>query len=128
MRALGAALAARRHELDLSQAQVAERLGMVSPESLSRYERGDREPRCTTLARIAGALETRPSELMKAMDPKPRGSLNRVTPAPEHEATRAAIQTHLTLLSHLAPWTLPAILALVEGLVERSGEARSSPT
>ena len=126
VRALGAAIAARRRELGLSQGQVAERLHMGSPESLSRYERGEREPRCTTLARIAGALETRPSELMKAMDPKPRGSFNRVVTAPQHEDTQRAIQTHLTLLSHAAPWTLPAILALVEGLVERSGESRST--
>ncbi len=113
-------MAARRRELGLSQAEVADRLQMLSAESLSRYERGDREPRCTTLVRIARALETKPSELMKSLDPKPRGSFNRVEPAPEHEATQRAIQTHLTLLTHLAPWTLPAILTLVEKLVERA--------
>jgi transcriptional regulator with XRE-family HTH domain len=69
VRALGRRIAARRIALGLSQVDVAERLGMASPESLSRYERGEREPRCSTLARLAEALATTPGALME--DPRP---------------------------------------------------------
>jgi transcriptional regulator with XRE-family HTH domain len=69
VRALGRRIAARRISLGLSQVDVAERLGMASPESLSRYERGEREPRCSTLARLAEALSTTPGALME--DPRP---------------------------------------------------------
>jgi transcriptional regulator with XRE-family HTH domain len=115
---IGRAIAERRRVLQLSQAVVAERLGMVSPESLSRYERGEREPRCTTLARIALALETKPSELMKALDPAPRGSLNRVERDERYADDLRSIDTHLALLSRLEPSALPAVRALVEKLVE----------
>ena len=115
---LGRAIAERRRALHLSQADIAERLGMVSPESLSRYERGEREPRCTTLARIALALEAKPSELMKALDPAPRGSLNRVERDERYADDLRSIETHLDLLSRLEPGALPAIRALVEKLVE----------
>lgn len=115
---IGRAIADRRRVLQLSQAVVAERLGMVSPESLSRYERGEREPRCTTLARIALALETKPSELMKALDPAPRGSLNRVEPDQRYADDLRSIETHLALLSRMEPGALPAVRALVEKLVE----------
>jgi transcriptional regulator with XRE-family HTH domain len=72
VRALGRRIAARRIALGLSQVDVAERLGMASPESLSRYERGEREPRCSTLARLAEALATTPGALME--DPRPHAA------------------------------------------------------
>jgi hypothetical protein len=77
---------------------------MVSPESLSRYER---EPRCITLARIALAL-----------DPAPRGSLNRVERDERYADDLRSIDTHLALLSRLESGALPAVRALVEKLVE----------
>lgn len=118
VRWLGLAIAARRRDLNLSQAEVAERLGMVSPESLSRYERGEREPRCTTLARIAAALDTRPSVLMQALDPRPVGSAYRVAPNPAVEDALIALDTHLRLLSVLEPAALKVVGAMVETMVE----------
>lgn len=62
--ALGQAIARRRNALHLSQQALAERLGLASSESISRYERGEREPRVMTLLRIADALETTPEHLL----------------------------------------------------------------
>jgi transcriptional regulator with XRE-family HTH domain len=64
VRALGARIARRRRELSLSQADLADRLGLASPETVSRYERGEREPRFTTLLRLSDALEWSVRELL----------------------------------------------------------------
>ncbi len=66
VRSLGEAFASRRHDLGLSQQELADRLGLASSESISRYERGEREPRVTTLVRLAEALETTPEQLLRA--------------------------------------------------------------
>jgi transcriptional regulator with XRE-family HTH domain len=48
----------------LTQAELAERLGLLSPETISRYERGEREPRVSSLIRIAEVLGVAPEELL----------------------------------------------------------------
>jgi len=52
---LGRNLAARRKEMSLTQAQVAERLG-IDTETLSRFERGRHVPSLLTLERLAEVL------------------------------------------------------------------------
>ncbi len=52
---LGAAIAKRRKVLNLSQADLAYRVGMEIP-SLSNIENGKTNPHILTLARIAAAL------------------------------------------------------------------------
>lgn len=64
LRDLGARIAGRRRELGLSQAALADRLGLASAETVSRYERGEREPRYTTLLRLADILETIAADLL----------------------------------------------------------------
>ena len=61
---LGRSIAARRTAMGLSQAALAERLGLVSAETVSRYERGEREPRLSTLAKLARVLSTTPMLLL----------------------------------------------------------------
>ena len=61
---LGRCIAARRTALGMSQAALAERLGLVSAETVSRYERGEREPRLSTLAKLARVLSTTPLMLL----------------------------------------------------------------
>lgn len=56
-------IAARRSELGLTQAQLAERLG-VDPETLSRFERGRHAPSLLTLERLACLLHTTAGELL----------------------------------------------------------------
>ena len=68
VRRLGRVIASRRVALGISQALLAERLGLGSAETISRYERGEREPRFTTLVRLAAALETSISELMRELE------------------------------------------------------------
>jgi transcriptional regulator with XRE-family HTH domain len=51
---------ARQH---LSQAQVSSRSGIHATE-VSRIERGQRDPRLTTLIRLARALEVHPARLL----------------------------------------------------------------
>ena len=54
-RALGADLLARRHELGLSQTQVAARMG-TSQSAVARLEAGQGDIRLSTLERYAAAL------------------------------------------------------------------------
>lgn len=64
-------IAARRRALGLTQAQIAERLG-VDTETLSRFERGKHLPSLATLERLAQVLATTIAELLseeeKAVD------------------------------------------------------------
>jgi transcriptional regulator with XRE-family HTH domain len=52
-----------RKKLELTQEQVAERCG-VHPTEVSRIEAGKRDPRVSTVRRLAKALEVRPGELL----------------------------------------------------------------
>ena len=54
---------ARRYAAELSQEQLA-RLADIHPTEISRLERAVRDPRLSTILRIAGALEVTPSELL----------------------------------------------------------------
>lgn len=56
-------ISTRRHTLGLTQAQLAERLG-VDTETLSRFERGKHLPSLATLERLAGLLLTTVGELL----------------------------------------------------------------
>jgi len=59
----GANLRRRRHAASLSQEQLAHRSGF-HPTEISRLERGVREPRLSTIVRLARALELRPAQLL----------------------------------------------------------------
>lgn len=61
-------IATRRKALGLTQAQLAEKLG-VETETLSRFERGKHLPSLATLERLAGLLQVTVSELL-AEQPK----------------------------------------------------------
>ena len=61
-------IATRRKVLGLTQAQLAEKLG-VETETLSRFERGKHLPSLVTLERLAGLLQVTISELL-AEQPK----------------------------------------------------------
>lgn len=67
-----------RTALDLTQAQLAERLGMET-ETLSRFERGKHLPTLKNLLRLAEVLRTTAADL-----------LGEVAQAPSEEATMAA--------------------------------------
>lgn len=60
---LGRNLAARRRALGLTQAEVAERLG-VDTETLSRFERGKHVPSLLTLERLAETLGSTCADLL----------------------------------------------------------------
>ncbi len=53
-----------RDAAGLSQEQLGERCDMHLS-AISRLERGLRDPQLTTIARLAGALEVTPSELIE---------------------------------------------------------------
>ena len=56
-------LTARRHAIGLTQAQVAERLGLDT-ETVSRFERAKHMPSLVTLERMAAVLATTVAELL----------------------------------------------------------------
>jgi transcriptional regulator with XRE-family HTH domain len=61
---LGVNLRSARKKLGLSQEQVAERSGVHATE-VSRIEAGKRDPRVTTVERLARAVEVGPGELLE---------------------------------------------------------------
>lgn len=61
---LGPNLRAARLNLELSQEQVAERSGVHATE-VSRIEAGKRDPRVTTVERLAKAVQVRPGQLLE---------------------------------------------------------------
>lgn len=67
---LGRNLSARRKALGLTQAAVAERLG-VDTETLSRFERGKHVPSLLTLERLAHLLGSTCGELLEEAPPVP---------------------------------------------------------
>ena len=60
----------RRKALGLTQAQLAERLG-VDTETLSRFERGKHAPTLKNLIRLAGLLQTTVADLLEEERPQP---------------------------------------------------------
>lgn len=60
----GAHLAELRTQRGLTQSQLADVLGVSSSEVISRWERGEREPRLEMLAAIARALDASPGTLL----------------------------------------------------------------
>jgi transcriptional regulator with XRE-family HTH domain len=61
---LGTNLRAARKKLDLTQEEVAERCGVQAGE-VSRIERGLRDPKVSTLEKLAKAVETSPGRLLE---------------------------------------------------------------
>jgi len=61
---LGSNLRDARKKLDLSQEEVAERSGVHATE-VSRIEAGKRDPRVSTVERLARAVELRPGQLLE---------------------------------------------------------------
>jgi transcriptional regulator with XRE-family HTH domain len=61
---LGPNLREARLKLELSQEQVAERSGVHATE-VSRIEAGKRDPRVSTVERLAKAVELRPGQLLE---------------------------------------------------------------
>jgi transcriptional regulator with XRE-family HTH domain len=61
---LGRNLSAARKKLGLTQEEVGHRSG-VHPTEVSRIEAGKRDPRVSTLERLAEAVEVPPSELLR---------------------------------------------------------------
>ncbi|HEU4679742.1 MAG TPA: helix-turn-helix transcriptional regulator [Terrimicrobiaceae bacterium] len=61
---LGPNLRAARLGLELTQEQVAERSGVHATE-VSRIEAGKRDPRVSTVERLARAVEVRPGQLLE---------------------------------------------------------------
>jgi transcriptional regulator with XRE-family HTH domain len=67
MTALGTNLRETRERLGLTQEQVAQRSGVHSTE-VSRIEAGKRDPKVSTLERLAEAVEVKPGRLLEPRD------------------------------------------------------------
>jgi transcriptional regulator with XRE-family HTH domain len=61
---LGTNLREARLRLEMTQEQVAARSG-VHPTEISRIEAGKRDPRVSTVERLAAALRMKPGELLE---------------------------------------------------------------
>ena len=92
---------------------LAERLGMVSPESLSRYERGEREPRLGNLVALLNALGRDAVTAVRACAPLP--------PAVEGAAQRAKAQHLLEQIAARDPRALTLAVAALEGIARELG-------
>jgi transcriptional regulator with XRE-family HTH domain len=67
MHTFGRALRAERERAGLSQSELARRIGM-RPGDVSRFARGVREPRLSTLVRLAFGLGVTPAELVDRLE------------------------------------------------------------
>jgi transcriptional regulator with XRE-family HTH domain len=61
---LGANLREARRKLEMSQEQVAEHSGVHATE-VSRIEAGKRDPRVSTVERLARAVKVKPGQLLE---------------------------------------------------------------
>jgi len=61
---LGKNLRAARERLGLTQEQVSERSGVQAGE-VSRIEHGKRDPKVSTLEKLAAAVEVEPGDLLR---------------------------------------------------------------
>ena len=71
--AFGRAIREIRHELDISQEELALRAG-IQRSYLGGIERGERNPSLANIVKIAGTLEVAPSEILRraeAQNPTP---------------------------------------------------------
>jgi transcriptional regulator with XRE-family HTH domain len=68
--ALAQAIRQARRAKDLSQEALAARAD-VHPKHLSEIERANKDPRATTLIRLAEALDLTPAELYRASEARP---------------------------------------------------------
>jgi len=62
---LGRNLRAARERLGLTQEQVSERSGVQAGE-VSRIEHGKRDPKVSTLEKLAAAVEVEPGDLLRS--------------------------------------------------------------
>jgi transcriptional regulator with XRE-family HTH domain len=67
LRKIGQALAEQRRAAGLSQEELAGRSGLHRT-YIGGLERAERNPTITTLIALAGGLEARPSDLLRAAD------------------------------------------------------------
>ncbi len=90
---LGPRIAAARESARLTQAELAEMLGLRSPETISRYERGEREPRFSSLCRLATALGISVDALIDGSESgaKPRASRAAPVDPPDAPASTAPV-------------------------------------
>jgi transcriptional regulator with XRE-family HTH domain len=102
---LGRQLAVCRKALGLSQTQLAKRIGLLSAESVSGYERGQVDPRYTTLVKIADGLCLPTSALMVGETAPPYAG-------PEQRAHQL-----IALLKESNPDALETAIASLEGIV-----------
>lgn len=72
---VGRRIAQLRRDAGLTQAKLAERLGMAVP-NVQRIERGAQNITVQTVARLAGALGVEPAELLKPPDVPPAKPTN----------------------------------------------------
>lgn len=68
MSALGTNLREARERLGLTQEEVAHRSGVHATE-VSRMEAGKRDPKVSTLERLAKAVEMQPGQLLDGLPP-----------------------------------------------------------
>ena len=71
-RALGLLISKYRHNADLSQEKLAEKIG-VSTNFLGNIERGEKHPSVDTLFKICVALDLPPNELLNSSVAQPVG-------------------------------------------------------
>jgi transcriptional regulator with XRE-family HTH domain len=74
---LGTNLREARERLELTQEDVAARSGVHATE-VSRIEAGKRDPKVSTLERLAAAVEMKPGQLLDGAGPTDRQSATRV--------------------------------------------------
>lgn len=112
--AFGEALYEQRKHAGWTQAQLADRIEGVDAETISRYERGVREPRVNRLIAIAAALDITPARLL----PTPEGDSDPTT-------WQQAVYSSLTQSGSFTPNEAEAMLEILEAAARNIPRLRS---
>lgn len=112
--AFGEALYEQRTYAGWTQAELAYRIDEIDAETISRYERGVREPRISRLIAIAAALDIAPARLL----PTPK--------ADDDAATwQQAVYSSLTQSGSFTPTEAEAMLEILEAAARNIPRLRS---
>lgn len=108
------ALYTHRRAAGYTQAELASRIDGIDAETVSRYERGVREPRIRRLIAIAEALEISPAQLL----PRPHGETQAST-------WQDAVYVALTQQGDFTPNEAAAMVDILEATAKNLPALRS---
>lgn len=112
---IGQRIKARREELNMSQDELAKRIGYKSRSSINKIELDLYELRQTKIKSIADALDTTPSYIMGWDEKNSLNDISEKTPTPASEDGR--LNEFIALFAQLTEEQQKMIVAQIKGIL-----------